>query len=230
MNTPIISKSLAYSVPLYVQIAEGLINQIESGDLAVGERLPPERELSEKLGVNRMTLRRALQILKMHGLIHKIHGVGTFVAESKIDRQMNTVFRFTLGMQKRGFIPGSKLISLEQRAIDTALSRDLGVAVSSLAYHILRLRTINQEPVLIESYTIPKQLFPDLDHYDLESRSIYEVMENEYGTRIIHARQIFEPVLASEFEAELLLIEIGAPLMMEKRISFDQDNRPVEYG
>jgi GntR family transcriptional regulator len=230
MNTQVEPKTLAYSMPLYIQIAEGLISQIESGVLTVGERLPPERELSEKLGVNRMTLRRALQVLKMHGLVNCIHGVGTFVADAKIDRKMDTVFRFTIGMQNRGYIPGAKVISIEQRAIDAALAKDLSVPVAARAFHIIRLRTINQEPVLIESYTIPKQMFPDLDLFDLESRSIYEVMENEYGTRILHARQIFEPVLASEFEAKLLFIKVGAPLMMEKRISFDQDNRPVEFG
>jgi GntR family transcriptional regulator len=230
MNNKIDPKYLAYSVPLYIQIAEGLINQIESGEITVGERLPPERELSEKLGVNRMTLRRALQVLKMHGLVNCKHGVGTFVADAKIDRQMNTVFRFTLGMQNRGFIPGAKVITFEQRAIDAASSRDLDVPMASPAYHIIRLRTINQEPVLIESYTIPKQLFPALDQFDLENRSLYEVMESEYGIRILHARQIFEPVLATKFDAKLLQVKIGAPLMMEKRISFDQNNRPVELG
>jgi GntR family transcriptional regulator len=230
MNTKTKTRAFAYSVPLYIQIADGLISQIESGELAVGERLPPERELSEELGVNRMTLRRALQVLEMHGLITRIHGVGTFIAESKIDRQMDTVFRFTLGMQKRGFIPGAKVISFEQRVVDAALSRDLRLPVSSPTYRIIRLRSINQEPVLIESYTIPKKLFPDLDQHDLEGRSLYEVMESEYGIKIVQARQSFEPVLASEFEAELLLVKVGAPLMLEKRISYDRDGHPVEYG
>lgn len=222
--------STAYSVPLYIQIAEDLINQIESGELVAGDRLPPERELSEKFQVNRMTLRRALQVLDMHGLITRIHGVGTYVAEAKIDRQIDSIFRFTLGMQKRGFNPGAKVISLELIAIGESLSRDLGVSLSSPAYRIIRLRSINQEPVLIESYTIPEQLFPGLDQFDLEDHSVYEVMENEYGIRISQARQIFEPVLATEFESELLFVKIGAPLMMEKRISYDQDSRPVEFG
>lgn len=219
-----------YSIPLYIQLAEGLISQIESGELVFGERLLPERELSEKLGVNRMTLRRALQVLEIHGLITRIHGVGTFVAEAKIDRQMDTVFRFTFGMQKRGYIPGAKVISFEQRIVDAALSGSLGIPVSSAAYRIMRLRSVNQEPVLIESYTIPKTLFPEIDRHDLEGRSIYEIMESEFGIKISHARQSFEPVLASEFEAELLQVKEGAPLMLEKRISFDQDTRPVEYG
>ena len=223
-------EALAYSIPLYIQIAEGLIGQIESGELVPGDRLPAERELSEKLGVNRMTLRRALRVLEAQGLVMRKHGVGTYIAEPKIDRRMDTVFRFTRGMQSRGYTPGTRLISFEQSFVDAAMARELVVPVSSPAYRILRLRTINQEPVLLEDYTVPSGRFPGLERHDLEGRSIYEVMEIEYGVSIAHARQSFEPVVASVFEAELLGVRVGAPLMLEKRISFDADDRPVEYG
>lgn len=221
---------LAYSIPLYIQIADRLVSQIESGELSPGDRLPSERELSEKLGINRMTLRRALRVLESQGLVLRKHGVGTFVGEPKIDRQMDVVFRFTRRMQNRGFTPGTEIISLDETAVDAALSRQLAVPVSSSAYKILRLRSINREPVMIESYIIPVRRFPGLDRYDLENRSIYEVMETEYGVRILRAHQSFEPVVASSFEAELLKIRVGAALMLEKRISYDQDDRPVEYG
>jgi GntR family transcriptional regulator len=220
----------AYSIPLYIQIADSLVDGIEAGELAPGDRLPPERELSEKLGVNRMTLRRALRVLEAQGLVLRKHGVGTYIAEPKIDRQMDAVFRFTRGMQNRGFTPGARIISLEETPVDAALARDLGVPVSSTAYSIVRLRSINQEPVLLESYRIPAQRFQGLDRHDLERRSIYEVMESEYGVSIVRARQSFEPVVASAFEADLLGVRTGAPLMLEKRISYDAENRPVEYG
>ncbi len=231
MSVPIESiRNLTYSIPLYVQIAEGLIDQIESGELTPGDRLPPERDLSEKLGVNRLTLRRALRVLEAQGLIIRKHGIGTYVAERKIERQMEVVFRFTRGMQRRGFTPAAKLISLEVSVVEAALARELTMPLSSLAYLILRLRSINQEPVMLESYTIPTQRFPGLDQYDLESRSVYEVMETEYGVTIARARQSFEPVVASDFEAGLLGIDVGAPLMLERRLSFDKDGRPIEHG
>jgi GntR family transcriptional regulator len=227
---PLKNRPLAYSIPLYIQIAEGLVGQIETGELAPGDQLPPERELSEKMGVNRMTLRRALRVLETQGLVVRKHGVGTFIAAPKIARQMDAVFRFTKGMQRRGYTPGARVISLDQGIVDKATARELALPIAAQAYRILRLRSINQEPVLLEDYSIPAGLFPGLERHDLERRSIYEVMENEYGVSIFRARQSFEPVVASEFEAELLDVRVGAPLMLEKRISFDQDNRPVEYG
>ena len=78
---------LTAAVPLYIQIAEGLIAQIEQGDLTPGDRLPPERELSETLGVNRMTLRQALRVLDAQGLLIRQRGSGTYIAEPKIERE-----------------------------------------------------------------------------------------------------------------------------------------------
>jgi DNA-binding GntR family transcriptional regulator len=102
------------AVPLYIQIAEGLLEQIESGALAPGDRLPPERELSESLGVNRMTLRQALRVLETQGLLIRQQGSGTYVAEPKIEREAGRLFPFTEGIQRRGLKAGAPLM-LEQR-------------------------------------------------------------------------------------------------------------------
>jgi GntR family transcriptional regulator len=225
-----LSGSLVFSIPLYIQIAEGLISQIESRELVPGQQLPSERELSLQLNVNRMTLRRALRVLESQGFIIRKHGVGTFVAEPKIERQMEEVYRFSRGVQQRGLTPGARVILLEVCMLDASLAEELAVPVSSPAYRIIRLRSINQEPVLIESYTIPVERSPGLAEHDLEGRSIFEIMESEYGVKIVRARQSFEPVAASSFEAELLGVELRAPLMLENRLSFDEHGRPVEVG
>lgn len=218
------------AVPLYVQIAEGLLDRIESGELSPGDRLPSERELSEMLGVNRMTLRRALQLLEMRGLLLRRQGDGTYVAEPKIERQAGRLVPFTRGMQRRGYVPGARVITLEKRPVEVAVARELRLPVSAPVYFVRRLRLINQEPVMLERLTVPAQRFPGLERYDLSSRSIYAVMEKEYGVVITRARQSLEPVVAAEYEADLLGINPGAPLMLERRLGFDQDDQPVEYG
>jgi len=224
------SETISFTVPLYIQIAEGLISQIESGELMPGAQLAPERELSLELNVTRMTLRRALHVLESQGLIVRKHGVGNFIAEAKIDRQMETIYRFNLGMQNRGFTPGSKLILIKIIQAEHKLAKDLGLPPSSKVYDILRLRSVNQEPVMLESYKIPIHRFPGLDQFDLENRSIYEIIEIEYGVKIARNRQSLEPIIATEFEAELLNINPGEALMLEKRISYDAEDQPIEFG
>ena len=216
--------------PLYVQIAEALLARIETGELSAGARLPPERELSETLGVNRLTLRRALRELEGRGLLHRRPGIGTFVAEPKIERRAGWLVSFTRGMEQRGYTAGARLLSMDSRPVDAPQAAELGLPVSSMVYVILRLRTMNTEPVPLERYTLSKNRFAGLDRFDLESRSVLEVLETEYGAAIARARQSLEPVLASATEAEWLGVPSGAPLMLERRLSFDAHDRPVELG
>lgn len=217
-------------VPLYVQIADSLLDRIESGRLLAGDRLPPERELSQGLGVNRLTLRRALRVLEAQGLLIRRQGSGTFVADPKIERQAGRLISFTRGMERRGFTPGARVVRLEERPVGASLAAVLHLPVHAPVIDLLRLRLLNDSPVMLEHYVMSARRFPDLRRFDLERRSMYEVMETEYGVSIRRARQSLEPVTAGEYEAELLGIVPGAPLMLERRLAYDQDDQPVEHG
>lgn len=218
------------NTPRYIQIVDSLLDQIESGELSPGTRLPPERKLSKLFDVNRLTLRRALARLEVLGMIIRKHGKGNFVAKPKIERQTRQLVSFTHGMERRGLAPGAKVIKLEQRPAETSLSKKLNVPVLAPVYYGHRLRSINQEPVMLEEFWMPVEWFPDLENYDFTNRSTYEIIQEEYGVSIIKARNTYEPVTASEYEAELLEVNPGAPLMLVRRLAFDQNERCVEYG
>jgi len=165
------------STPVYTQIANNLLKQIGAGDLRPGDRLPTERELSQVLEVNRMTVRRALQVLEQQGLLIRRQGAGTYVAEPTIERQADKLISFTKGMQRCGYIPGARVVLFKAQPVETSTDNELGLAASDLVYHIHRLRLINQEPVLLERLMIPVHRFPGFDHHDLSTRSLYEVMK-----------------------------------------------------
>jgi GntR family transcriptional regulator len=221
---------LISAVPLYLQIAEGLLGQIEAGELAPGTRLPAERQLAGQLGVNRLTLRRALRVLEGQGLISRKQGRGTHVAQPRIDRQASQIISFTRGMQRRGFTPGARLVSIEQRPVEAYLAGELRLPLWAPVYVVLRVRTLNQEPVLLERYTLPQRRFPGLERLNLEQGSVFDLLAREYGVQICRARQSLEPMIAMEYEASLLDVEPGAALMLERRISYDQGGQPVEAG
>ena len=224
------SNHLQTTVPLYIQIAESLLEQIVTGKLSPDERLPSERELSKKLNVSRVTLRAALRVLDNKGLLIRRPGDGTYIASPKIERQAAKLVPFTEGMRKRGYQVSAKIIILEQRLAAVSVAGKLNIPVSSSIYYCQRLRLINQEPVALEQFSMPVYRFPNLESHDLENRSFYEIAESEYGITIRQAQQSLEAVVATEFEAALLGIEPGAPLMLERRLAFDPDDQPVEYG
>ncbi len=218
------------AVPRYVQIADSLLQQIESGELVLGERLASERKLSETWEVSRMTLRAALQSLESQGFLERRQGAGPFVAQPKYERQAGKLVPFTEAMRKRGYKTDAKTVMREQRSATASIAQKLQISTGDLVYVFHRVRLINDEPVLLEKFTMSVAQFPNLESYDLENRSIYEIAKTEYGIVASEAQQSLEPVLATEYEAELLDIEPGVPLMLERRLAFDQGKRPFEYG
>jgi GntR family transcriptional regulator len=233
MDSPenkVISDPISLAIPLYVQIAESLLERIRVGDLVPEERLPSERELSKSLNVSRMTLRAALRELDNKGLLVRRPGDGTYVAKPKIERQAAKLVPFTENMRSRGYQASARLIVFERRLAEVSIASNLKISVSAPVYYFQRLRLINKEPVLLEKCTMPIYRFPNLEEYDLEKRSVYEIVETEYDIAPHHSEQSLEAVSATDFEAEMLGIEPGTPLMMERRLAFDKDENPIEYG
>ncbi len=228
-ESPTISR-LASSVPIYIQIAEDLMAKIENNEYTPGEKLPTERELSHRFNVQRATVRQALSVLKDRGLIERLQGSGTFVAEAKIEREAVRLFAFTKIMAARGFKVGARVVSVREMPVDKRAAQKLAIAVGAPIYCLHRVRYLNDKPVMLEQFRIPVHLFPGMINFDLESRSLFEIMEVEYGRRVSEAVQSLEAVTASDFEAECLGVAPGAALMMEERVTRDQHGEIVEFS
>lgn len=195
-----------------------------------GDVLPSEREMSRAFGVTRMTVRQALGALQASGVVLPQQGKGTFVATRKIERQAAKLVPFTLSMQQRGYFTQARVIAIDLIQPEKSVSGELALARESQVYFILRVRVINGEPILLERLTVPESRFPQLDRFNLGKRSLYEVMETEYGVRVRRARQSLEATAATAYEAELLSVVTGSPLMLERRLAYDEDDRPVEHA
>jgi len=217
-------------LPIYIQIADTLLERISSGELAPEQRLPSERALSQTLNVSRMTLRAALRVLDNKGLLVRRPGDGTYIAKPKIERQADKLVPFTESMSSRGYQASAKLIVFERRLAEVSVANKLKLNVSAPIYYFQRLRFINQEPVLLETCMLPIYRFPNFEHHDLEMNSVYEILETEYGITPHHSEQSLEAVSATDFEAEWLGCQTGCSLMLERRLVFDEQNLPLEFG
>ena len=215
---------------VYMRIAENLQERIETAEFKAGDKLPSERMLSEELQVNRITIRRAFSILENKGLIKRKHGGGTFVSLPKIERQAAELVPFTLAMRQQGFQPGDKIIHIKKQTPGSSVARELQLSNTEKVYSIFRIRLINEEPALLERFFFSAKRFPYFEKYDHTMRSGYEIMSTEYGVTVVRAEQSLEPVVATEQEARLLGIKAASPLMLERRLSFDEAGKPVEFG
>ena len=214
----------------YLQIEEELADRIDSGELEPGMRLPSERELSEQVGVSRMTVRQALGRLEQRGLILREQGRGTFVAERKYTQDASILRGFFEQIVGQGVVPLSRIVEQAQVHASRALAHHLDLRLGEAVYKIVRLRSAQGRPVVLETSFFPARIVPGLLELDLEHASIYRLMAERFDVRPVRAVQSVEPLIAGPSEAAALEVPLGSALMLVERTSWDAHGRPVEHA
>ncbi|MCM3443126.1 GntR family transcriptional regulator [Metabacillus halosaccharovorans] len=216
------------NIPLYYQIKQDLLRKIEGGTYEVGEQLPSEHQLMELYGVSRPTVRQAIVELVQEGILVRGRGKGTFVSQPLITSNAQVFTTFADIMQATGVHQEAKLIETKRIKACEKIAEELKLSPGEEVYEIIRLRIGNKEPLVIRTTQISSKLCPGLIEEDLETNTLYAILQEKYGITPAGAVQSFQAVKASEFEANLLNIEIGEPLMLWKGIVYTQDKTPIE--
>lgn len=213
------------SVPKYLRLRQQLLDEINER-FGPDEMMPGERELAERFGVSRMTVRQALTALADDGHIYSIRGQGTFVARARITKPP-TLTSFSGDMRARGLMPGSRLLSAEIVSAAGDVARDLELEPGTQVYRIGRVRLADDVPMCLEEVHLPVRLFPGLLDLDL-SGSLYELLEQRYRTPVVAADQITTAVNLTRTRAELLGVPTRSAALKVVRISTDNRGRMVE--
>ena len=216
-------------IPLYYQIMSQLREKISAGEYPVDSALPPERELVETYQVSRMTIRQAIAELVNEGILVRRKGIGTFVARPKLEQPLNSLTSFTEDMAQRGMKAGSRIISFRETVPDPPLRRTLGLSAQEKVFECVRLRLADEEPMALETTTLPASVCPGLRREDLENQSLYQLLAERWGVELEYATQSVEPLLAPPYEASLLHVAPGAPLLLMHRITSDHHDRVFEH-
>ncbi|TDD15934.1 GntR family transcriptional regulator [Nonomuraea diastatica] len=206
-------------VPKYFQLREILLDLIDSDELSIGAAIPSERELCQRFGLSRMTVRQAVDHLVSEGRLHRVPGKGTFVARPKIELALQLT-SFTDDMRARGMIPGSR--DLDRRIVRASahLAKELGVQPGEEVHFIERLRTADGEPLSIERAHIPVKLAPGLADHDLSDKSLYELLEGRYGLVMDAGELTIDGGIADPSDADLLKLPRGGAVLLLQRRSF----------
>ena len=223
--------SRGIGVPAHVQIEQWLTDAIASGELAAGDRLPPERDFAAALGVSRMTLRQALGRLERRGLLAKVIGChgGTFVLQPKVECDLTTLIGFSEQLRRRGMTAGARVVSAAEEHAGPAVAKALGLQENDPAYLIVRVRLANEQPLALERSYFPARRFPGLLSHALDG-SLYELLAERYGQRPQRALEALESVRARAAEARLLEVPPGTALTLIERTAYTADGSPVEFA
>jgi GntR family transcriptional regulator len=196
--------------------------------LPPGAALPTERELCDRFGVSRSTVRQALTRLEAEQRIFRRQGSGTYVAEPKIEQPLELVSH-TEYMRARGLNPASRLIESLRCVPDPEVTLMLGLAEGAEALKIERVRLADGDPLALETLFLDAVRFEGATAALEEMQSLYQVLHTRYGVDLVSAEETIEAVLADAREAELLDVLPGAPLLRLSRQSRDAEGVPVEY-
>jgi GntR family transcriptional regulator len=217
-------------VPLHHQVYLDLVSAMDSSEWRPGDRLPTERELAQRYGCSLITVRRALSELAREQRIERTRGRGTFVLHSRLDLNFGGNRGFADEMLTRGLDPATRLIAARPESAGEAVAAALDLELGSPTLYLERLRLAGGEPLLLEQVHLPAERFPGLLASDLEHNSLYDLLVERYGTRIVRAREALEPVLLRTREAQLLDQAPGRPALLVEGVAYAADGRPIEFA
>jgi GntR family transcriptional regulator len=205
---------------------------IKQGKFPTGSQLPPEMELLQMMGISRTTLREALRILEEQRLIHKRRGLGTFVMEHAIVKDMSQNFGITEMISQAGYTPGNHDFKIRLETPSKTISEKLGIAENTTMVVVERVRTANQTPVAWTRDIMPQEFLgswmPTIE--ELNQHSIYECLEEHTNIRIVSGIASFSPIQANREVAEKLNIQRNDLLLLIDQVDFDQSQRSVLYS
>jgi GntR family transcriptional regulator len=215
--------------PLYLQLKNALVADIDAGHYKPHDRLMSERELGEKFKVSRMTVRQALTDMIRDGILYTQVGKGTYVSESKIKQELQTLTGFTQDMAARGTVASGQVLEARLLAATLNLAAIFSVPTNTDIVLLSRLRLSDGMPLAIEEAYIRHQVCPGILAYDFSRESLYNILATQYNTILVRAEQTMEASLATSEEAELLQITAPCPVLRIERLSYNEQNLLIEY-
>ena len=216
-------------VPIYRQIRDLLVTEIR--DLyKSGDNLPPESELAERFGVNRHTLRRAVDELVADGLVERYHGRGVFVLEPAINYAIGSTTRFTENLQSAGHTATSRVLRKLAIPAKGGVASRLQILEGKEVILIETLRSVEEKPFCVISHFLPLQVCPEiLEHY--ESGSLHGFLKKSCGIELRRSESFISTVLPEADDASLLNMSRQAPVLRVKSTNLDvKSDNPVEYA
>ncbi len=215
------TEELRGSRPKHAQLRDALVRL--AGDLGPEAAIPSERELMATYDVSRATVRTAIDALVADGLLHRVHGKGTFVARPRLESRLHLA-SFSQDMRRRGLAPATRLLAIERLEPPADVADFLG---GGEAWRIDRVRLADGQPIALEHAWYSGTLLPGLDGHDLGG-SLYALLAEEYDVVIDAAEQTIWGESAQGRTAGLLAASPHTPLLVFQRLSSSL-GRPVEH-
>lgn len=204
----------------YQQIADVLRTRVVEGAYGPGRVLPSEADLGEEFGASRVTVRRALEVLRDQGLVAARQGFGWFVAAEPLRQNLAQLGTIEGQLLESGIHPERQILSFEFTAAAPHVADVLGTGQVLL---VRRLNLADGEPFALVTVWCPAELGQDLSRAEVERSPFYELLD----VPLHGATQTIGADAASDAVAELLHVPPGSPVLRCERVTTDTTGRRV---
>ena len=220
---------LNYKSPLYIQLREVIRGKIEEGEYPPGTAIPSESQLGEMYGLNRLSVRSALEALEYEGILTSVQGKSVFVNGAKTERDLDTLGGYRHTMLERSKDASTRVLVKALRKAGPYYAQVLGLGEDDDMWFIRRIDRSQGEAVALEEIYIPYEVLPGLGDVDLQLFSIYDMylwngIQPEVGKQVLRISRL-EPSAA-----KLIDIEAGQAVMEFSCVTQDTTGRIIEFA
>jgi len=226
-------KSARFERKTLTEVAEQELRKaITSGTYRPGSQLPTEAELCEILGVSRTVVREAIRILEDDGLVARRHGVGTFVRDHPILKNLNFNFGITEMIHSAGLKPGTSHLAIKKESANKEKAEQLRVPLGTPLITVERVRTADGRPVVYSLDTLSEALLQraGFDPNRLLTESIYSILQTSLGQVIEYGIARLLPVAAPDDVAEKLQLPPQAITLYIVQTDYSPGDEPLVYS
>ncbi len=221
-------------VSLYVQLKDLISQEIRERKLSPHDRIPSERELCEKYNLSRTTVRQGISLAVSEGMLYRIQGKGTFVAEPKINQGLISLTGFQETVMGRGLTPSMRVLEAQLTTADVHVTTLLNLSLGADIAFFKLLGIANDVPLVLFHYYIPaeigKESIPLIHDFEAKrgwfsfTRYFREHRHIDLGV----AQQTFEATVTTPEQAEVMELAAGSALFKVTSIIYTRDEKPIE--
>ena len=217
-------------VSLWRQIAGRLQQDISNGTYLPGGRLPTEAELSQQFGVNRHTVRRALEELSRGGMVRVEQGRGSFVAEDVLEYTVEPRTRFSEWIRRHNKEPSGRVLQLKETIADAQVASGLAIRPGARVVLLERLGLADDRPVSLTDHYFPStRLRGILEALRAHSRITEALQAVGVADYLRQVTRVTARLPGGE-EAELLRMPRNRPLLVAENVNVDRSGQVVEFA
>lgn len=214
---------------LHVQLQDYLRDMITSGELRPGDPIPSEAELCRRFNSSRSPVRQAVTALRHEGLLSGGQGRRSIVQSRASSQSFTTLLSFTEWCRSIGAVPGQRTLELARRPGEDEATASFGLEPGSSVVEVLRLRTMDGTPAMLERAVFPPEVGRHLFDFDTDTGSIYEHLTGR-GVELYRAENRIDALGAPDADADQLGVAPGAPLLRVQRRTSDPRGQLLEIA